>query len=1265
MIKMNLIKAIAALVLLGFSVRGQEQFEINWQAPINAGEIAMPWFQYASSNVHTPYLPSYCSSIYSESPGTLELTHVEYGKLTTAEMESLEQKPSAEEVVFDFAYKDNTFNFCILPFRVHPSTGEIEKVLSFGVIVNQTTDNQTTITNKTGSADTSVLASGNWYKVAVSRTGVFKLTPQFLADCGLGSNIPSTFIRVFGNGNGMLSERNDENPNPELQEVPLFVNDGGDGIFNGNDFALFYAVGPHTWQYDETNDRFTHTYNIYSEQSFYFLNVDGGVGKRIQQTGYSPSVANYQSDAFDDFAFFEEDRVNLVGSGREWFGDLFDFKLTHDYAFQFNNVRPDTAWLTTRAVARSVAANRKMTYTVNGVQVAETYFPAVGSGSGAPFVSVRSTKDAFIPNGSSINVQAVYNNNVSSSATAWMDYITLQVRCHLTMTGSGIVFRDARAYRAGGTAEYEINGANGNALIWDVTNHQHPRIVPHTLNGSIARFKAPSDTLRTFAAVQGAGFPLPSKVGEVENQNLHALENVDMVIVAHPQFLVQAKQLAAFHHSFDNMNVKVVTPQQIYNEFSSGMQDITAIKLFFRHLYKKGGSNPLSHVLLFGDASYDYKDRTANMYNFVPIFQSSSSFNLRSSYCTDDFYGYLEDGEGNHLLFEDVDIGIGRFPVTTVAQAQAMVNKVVTYSTNSKCHGDWRNRAMLITDDVDDPGGSDAYEMGFVEFMDNLAQEMDTVVGSLNLAKVYIDSYSQEVKAGSQRYPEARDAIFRNVQRGNLVTSYLGHGGEAGWAKERILQLVDINGWDNLYNMPVFTTITCEFSRLDDPTRVSAGEQLFLNSEGGAAALYSTLRPVFATTSTYLINNRLFEFLFMEANGEFLTLGEVNRATKNASTSGDRLRFALIGDPAMKLAIPRYRVVTDSINGVDVSQFNDTLKALSQVKVHGHVEDLQGNLVTDYSGIVNPTVYDKKAPKKTLMNDGYGYEFNYETRENIIYRGKSSVEGGQFTFEFVIPLDINFVVGEGKFSYYATDSTNDAAGYNSDLLIGSLNLNATPDDKGPEVRVFINDTNFISGGLTDVNPVNISLISDSSGINTVGSGIGHDILGILDGETNSPFILNDYFQSDLNSFQSGAVTFPFFELSPGEHHLLVRAWDVNNNMGEGETYFIVDNSHGLALKRVLNYPNPFSDFTTFQFEHNRAGEPLEVDIQIFDQYGRLVHRIEERVTSLGNRVNQISWDGTNAGGSPLGSGVFVYRVKVRSLEDGSESTGYSKLVFVK
>jgi len=463
----------------------------------------------------------------------------------------------------------------------------------------------------------------------------------------------------------------------------------------------------------------------------------------------------------------------------------------------------------------------------------------------------------------------------------------------------------------------------------------------------------------------------------------------------------------------------------------------------------------------------------------------------------------------------------------------------------------------------------------------------------------------------------------------------------------------------------LFSTITCEFTRVDDPTRISAGEQLFLNPKGGAIALYSTLRPVFATPSTYNINRELFEYMFYQNNGQYFTIGEVIQATKNNNNSGDRIRFTLIGDPAMRLAIPEYNVMTDSINGVAATSFNDTLKALSKVRISGHIEDDNGSFLSEFNGVVNPTVFDKMAGKTTLRNDGAGAPLNFKTRENIIFSGVASVKDGRFSFEFVIPLDISFVIGEGKLSYYATDSVIDANGYYEDFLVGGLNVAAQLDDIGPLVKVFINDTNFVNGGLTNKNPLSIALISDTSGINTVGSGIGHDIIGILDGNTSNPYILNAYFESDLDSYQRGTVRFPFFDLPVGEHTLLIRAWDVNNNPGEGQISFIVDQSTELALKRILNYPNPFNDFTRFQFEHNRAGEPLEIDIQIFDAYGNIVKRITESLVSTGNRVNQITWDGKAEDGSLLSSGVYVYIVQVKSTEDGSVAQGYSKLVFVK
>ena len=1263
--KMNkIVLALGFFLFYAVGLFGQ-RIELNWTAPVNHGELTTFWFSGAAFQTQHEQVPSYCSEVWSGSDATMRLKNVVYEAITEVEASILSApyKKTEPELIQHYSITEQIITFCLVPVRWNTELMQLERIVSFEIETEG--NNLSTSQNKTeAQGDSSVLASGSWYRIGVTQTGVYKITPQFLADCGFStSSMPTDQLRVYGNGKGMLPESNAQNPEPELHEIPLYINDGGDGVFSGNDYALFFANGPHQWRYDASNRSFEHTYNIYSDQAYYFITLMQGSGLRVSNVGYAPTSANYSTATFDDFQFIENDKYNLVGSGREWFGDLFDFKLSYDYTLQFANVTSDTAYFSTRAVARPNIGGTRMIYNVNGAPVTTlVYDTPVSTASGAPYVVEKSIRMPFTVSSPTLNINATYNNSINPAATAWLDYISIELRRNLAMAGSSLLFRDKRSFSKGGVAEYKLNNAPSGSMIWDVTNIHAPRLIMPTVNGTNLTFLAPSDTLRTFVALNGTSFPLPSKIGAVTNQNLHGLTDVEMVIVAHSSFVAQAERLAEHHRSTQGLNVVVVTPQMVYNEFSSGMQDITAIKLFLRNIYKKpDASKSLRYLLLFGDASYDYKNREPNDDNFVPIYQSPASFSLYSSFCTDDYYGFLDDNDGKNMLVENLDIGIGRMPVKTVAEATRAVDKVIHYTTNKQSFGDWRNRLLVVADDVDE-----TWEENFLIYTDRIAQELDTIYPDINVEKIYADSYIQIVKAGSQRYPDVQQDMFRKVERGTLVTSYLGHGGEVGWAKERLLQLDEINSWSNFDNMPVFTTVTCEFTRVDDPKRVSAGEQLFLNASGGAVALVSTMRPVFATTSTYIINQQLIRNMVTEVNGQHLSLGEAVMVTKNMNNTNDGLRFALIGDPAMYLALPEERVVTDEINGKPANvAIVDTLKALSKVVVKGHLEDRNGALLSNFNGILLPTVYDKKAPKSTLLNDGVGKVLNYEAQENVIYRGKASVVNGQFEFEFVVPLDISFAIGAGKISYYATDSVIDAGGFNKSILVGGLDTSVSLDDTPPLVRVFINDTNFISGGLTNRSPRGLALLSDENGINTVGTGIGHELLGILDGNTAKPFVLNDYFQADLDDYRSGTVLYPFFDLEPGEHTLLIRAWDVANNMGQDQITFIVDESAQLALNRVFNYPNPFHTETRFQFEHNRAGEPLEVDIQIFEVNGQRVKRIQQELTSEGNRVSQITWDGTSDSGNPIASGLYVYRVIVKSTVDGSTATDYSKLVYIK
>lgn len=1246
-------------VILAQQLSGQK-IQIQWQQPVETPFGVQLQFLDACANVQHQVVPSYGSQVFSAERATIKIDKISTEPLPENEAALLDAPSfsTSFEVTQSYQPRTQLITYHILPVRFNITTNSFERLVNFElVLVPEAIKPELDKTSSTG--DSSVLAIGQWYKLSVVNSGVYKITPQLLVDCGLGSGMQSSTVRLFGNGNGMLSEKNDDNPQPGLKEIPLYMNDGGDGIFNGNDYALFYANGPHEITFDG-NDKYSHNYNLYASESYYFLTVAaGGGGKRMQQAGYSPTLATYNSTGFDDYKFLENDLYNLVGAGRQWFGDLFDFTTNRSYNLQFSNVNiADSAMFSARVVGRASGTSAEMRFKINNNPVLNLNVPLNQND-----INASAGSAIFIPNASAFQIDVTLNKNGSTGTSVWLDNFAAQVRLNPVFSGSQLQIKDHRAFNQGGVTRFSLSNAPSNLLIWDVTDFNNQRLVPVQNANGLAEFLAPADSLRTFMAISGANFPLPTQVGAVVNQDLMGLENVDMIIVSYAAFVSEANRLATFHQNTQNLNVVVVTPQQIYNEFSSGMQDIMAIKLFFRHLYKKNATatHTFKYALLFGDASYDYKKRMPNDHNLVPIFQSETSFSLLTSYCTDDFFGLLDDGEGNGFYDEDIDIGIGRMPVKTVAEAKNAVDKTIEYGVAKPTYGDWRNRATLVADDVDS-----FWEREFLTYTDLIAKEFDTIYPVVNFKKIYVDSYLQELKSGSQRYPGAREDLFRSVQRGTLVTSYLGHGGEVGLASERVLQLSDINSWTNFEEPTVFTTVTCEFSRLDDPTRVSAGEQLFLNQNGGAVALFSTLRPVFAGASTYTINQKLFQQLFNNTGGQPTHFGEVVKAVKNATLSGDRIKFALIGDPAIHLPLPIHNVVSDSIfiNNKLADLNADTLKALSLVRIMGHLEDQGGSVLSNYQGVLLPTVFDKPLLRQTLNNDNVGNPQPFFTQENIIYKGKTAVKDGYWSFEFVVPLDISFVVGQGKISYYATDSVTDAAGYDRPK-IGSLDLTAPPDDKGPEVRLFINDTNFVSGGLTDRNPVGLALISDDNGINTVGTGIGHDIIGVLDGNSAEPLILNDYFEADLGSYKSGTVRFPFFNLNPGIHTLLVRAWDVQNNMGQDDVEFIVDESVELALRRVLNYPNPFHTITYFQFEHNRAGEALEVDIQIFNQGGVLVKRFLEDLVSEGNRVSQISWNGTDESGSPLGSGVYVYRVVVRSKTDGSTATDYSKLVLIK
>jgi len=1262
-------KRIFILLLVSvYTAQGQD-ISIKWNEPttnvFTEQSFDVLSFEGASyTNGENP-IPEFCTRIQLNSwdVDNIRLTNIIVKEVSSNELAILNRINAEDKFVINGGVAGENgspyLSLCVASVRYNLTSRRYEKLISATVAWGLSPASFANKTNTFGS--NSVLANGSWYKVSVANNGIYKITPSYLQEIGLGIGVQISGLAVFGNGMGELPERNNRFRYDDLQENGTFVLDQNqDGVFNGNDYLLFYGRASKQWSYDYDSDRFNHLNNNYSENNYYFVTTTQGSGKRVGSVSYNPGTPTHTVTSFDDHQFYELDKTNLLGTGRRWFGELFDFQLSYNFNFGFPNIDVnEPVKIFTRAVARSSSSSTRMNVSTGGLVVSDFSFGAI---AGSGYVSESSDRAQFVATSSNVALTVSYNNNLNPSSIAWLDYIEVVAKRNLVYTSDALLFRDSKSVGPNNVAEYKISNYPSTAQIWDVTSHLSPQLAVPSVQGNEAVFKAPADSLREFIVLNGSSFSEPGKVGPIANQDLHGMSPVDFVIVSHKNFLSEANKLAEFHRTRDNYRVAVIELGSVYNEFSSGAQDITAIKDLMRNLYEKAQApeDKPTYLLLFGDASYDYKNRIDPNHNFVPVYQSPASFSYNSSYSTDDFFGFLDPSEGGSMYSESLDLSIGRFPVKTVSEARVAVDKIINYTTSTEAFGSWRNSVLMVTDDVDA-----AWERSLTITPELKSRQLETRYPALNFQKIYTDAYIQSSSAGSQRYPEAREELFRKVAAGNLMTLYVGHGGEVGWATERVLQLEDINAWDNIVNMPVFVTITCEFSRLDDPKRVSAGEQLFNNNKGGTIALFSTTRAV-GSNSALNLNNIFLDTVFARGqNGAYQKMGDVIRNTKNQAFGDDKLKFSLLGDPALQMAIPEYQVVNTHINGVPMGLSNDTIKALSKVSLKGEVRDLTGAVISDFQGSVFPNIFDKKVAKQTLLNDGQGSPVFFQEFENTIYRGEASVQNGLFEYEFIVPLDISYNVDYGKLNYYADNNEVDAHGSATDILVGGLNTNAAADKVGPDIELFINDRSFVSGGITNSSPVIYVEVFDSSGINTVGNGIGHDIIAVLDDNTNNTFVLNDYYDADLNSFQSGKIQYPLQGLEPGEHKLLFRVWDVYNNPSETVINFIVSESSELQISRVLNWPNPFTTYTEFQFEHNRASEPLDVQVQIFSVSGQIIKSINQRMQATGNRVTGISWDGRDQYGDQIAKGVYVYKLKVKSQLDNAYAEKIEKLVILR
>jgi hypothetical protein len=1122
----------------------------------------------------------------------------------------------------------------------------------------------------------SLLASGEWYKFKVTKTGAQRINRGFLSDLGINvGSIDPRLIKIYGQGGTSLPLINNQNQFYDPAEVAITVTGEADGSFDSEDQILFYGVATDT-EYVAENDSFI---NPYTDDSYYFINISNGAGKRIlpQVTPAGTPVVTYSE--YQVTKHHELDQRNIGFIGRIWYGERFTLEPEQSFEFEFNNIvtsRPATVRIATGAIS-DVASS--MSYTIDGQALGSTTYSGLVNDDQSIARRGLLVNNNVSLNGNTVTVALTYDNRGNPGAQGFLDYIWINAYQSLTGIDEQFAFTVPEATTTSGIGRYQLSNASAIKEIWEVTDRFNITKIENTDADAGFGFNSPLGIARKFIAIDPSDYYTPSTVADsrVSNQNLKGsifndragnFQDIDYLIIT-PGFLrSQAQRLANYHVRESNLNVKVVEVDQIYNEFSEGKQDISAIRNFVKYVYDNASdpSRRVRYLNIFGDTSYDYKDRIPVNDNILPSFLSANSTSLTSSYVTDDFYTYMDPEEGDVATNNLMDIAVGRMIVSTQREAIEMIDKIESY-TAASAFDKWRNDITLIGDDVDIP--SDAI---LQKSVNELGDEIFRNRPDYNVRKILLDSYNQINGAGGPRYPDAVDDIKNAFEKGSLVINYFGHGNEDVLAQEIVVTQSLVENLRNPDTLPLFIAVTCEFTRYDNPQRISGGELTYLNPRGGAIGLVATNRLIFISVGVTL-NNTLDQYLFAFDNVEPISMAEALRLAKtdpSLASIGTRRVVAFIGDPALKLAFPSRRVVLTQVNEQPVNINNAPLRALDRVSLSGEVQTISGNLISNYNGEISITVFDKELQRQTLANDGTQVNgqlerLDFKQQGEVLFRGQATVENGLFTVSFVMPRDTQIPVGTGRISFYAKriNAKEDQNGFSQEIRIGGINRDAPADDIGPEIELFMNDRNFVSGGITDSNPFILAFLEDMSGINTA-SGIGHDIIGIIDGDETNPYILNDYYEADVDDFTRGKVYFPLRDIAPGLHTLTVKAWDTYNNSATQEIQFIVAAGDGIELTRVLNYPNPFSTYTEFWFNHNRPFEPLEVQVQVMTVTGKIVWTTNQVVTNTGFTSREITWDGLDDFGQRLGKGVYIYKITVKSTLANEVASKIEKLVIL-
>lgn len=1093
-----------------------------------------------------------------------------------------------------------------------------------------------------------VLSEGQWAKFSVKNDGIYKIDYNLLRAAGFSvSNLDPRRLSLYAAENGMLPQSNNEPRINQLTELAIHVSGEADGLFNPGDYILFFGQGPDKYRYDIDKDCFHYENNLYSDENFYFVTVSGNNGKRMESI---PNLTNPAPivNIGNDFVYHEEEKYNELHSGRDWFGEQFDLTTELALKLEVPGFLAGPASKVVSSVMAQSFGGSSFKLNLNGSTILEQPIAAIPNTQYGIKGRVRNDTVNFVGGSAQLEFKYQYVKSPSGKSIGYLNYFLVSFERTLGLYGNQTIFQSAHSLSVT-NSKFELIANGNNLLVWDISDPWNCAIQEYQFAGNQLTFTTSTTYLKKFI-IADQSFPAPFFMGSVPNQNVGEA-NADLLIVAAPVFEAEAQRLAA-HRANQGKTVAVVTTEKVYNEYAGGKQDPTAIRDLAKDLSDNFGQ--IKNVLLFGRCSYDYKNRVLNNTNFVPTYESRNSLSPLETYSSDDYFAFLDDHEGewseSPAQAHDMDIGVGRLPVSTAEEAKIIVDKLIAYDNNPKAFGPWRQRIAFVADDGDfNLHQTDA---------DKLAVDIDKNQPQLTPKRIYLDAFPQISKPSGQESPAARQALKETTRQGAVIINFTGHGSEKVWLQERILDDDFVKDWKNPNEFPLLVTATCEFGRHDDPSITSNSIVSIVKEKGGSIGLVTASRPVSAFTNAAL-NKSFYQALFTRIDDRYQDLGAIFRETKNNSLNGVSNRnFSLLADPSMRLVIPDQDI---EITDIKTMSGSDTIKALSKVTIKGLVKN---NSVPDidFDGTATITITDKPSSFSTLGDENA--VFIYQERTNTLFRGQATVTNGSFEVNFIVPKNISYQFGSGKASAYAFDVSRgiDACGGATDFIVGGSEPAPAIDGTPPTIRLFMGDTTFRQGAQVNSSTQLVALLQDDSGINITDYGIGNALTAILDNEQE--FALSDYYVADKDDYTRGTMVFPIDDLKPGKHTIKVNAWDVHNNPASATIEFVVTREDALLLETLRSYPNPFIESTLIEFTHSRPGDDLEAHMEIFDRTGRPVYQAIYHLPESTSTVTLAEWNGTNGEGEKLGNGLYLIRLVVRSLVDGSKNGQVAKVIIL-